>query len=200
MDITLYEFGPTRSARCHWTLLELNLPFEGIEARSMIGTDELRKFHPLGKLPAAVIDGRPLFESGAICTYLADACPDKGLIARPGTWERALHDQWVCFTFAEVEAWLWHSAKHTFVYPEEERIGEVIAPNGREARKSVAVVNDVLSGSDYLIGSAFSVTDIIMSYALNWARRAGLTEGLDAVNAYLDRLYERPHCTLPKPE
>lgn len=200
MDITLYEYGPTRSARCRWTLLELGLPFESIEARSMFGTDELKQLHPLGKLPVARIDGQILFESGAICTYLADAHPDKGLIAAPGTWQRALHDQWLCFTFAELEAWLWHSAKHSFIYPEEKRIAEVVPLNAEEFKKGAAVINDVLGASDHLVGGAFSVTDIITAYSLNWGRRARLTGELDAVNAYLDRLYERPHCPLSLPE
>lgn len=200
MDIKLYEYGPTRSARCRWTLLELEARFEGIEARSMFGTDELRQLHPLGKLPVAMIDGKVLFESGAICTYLADAHPDKGLIAAPGTWERALHDQWMCFTLAELEAWLWHSAKHSFVYSEDIRIAEVIPLNTDEFKKGAAVINDVVAGSDYLVDARFSVTDIIAAYALNWGRRAGMTGGLDALNAYLDRLYERPHCTLTRPE
>ena len=76
----------------------------------------------------------------------------------------------------------------------------VIGPNGEEFKKGAAVVNDALQDAEYLVGGAFSVTDIIASFALNWGRRAGLTGGLDAVNAYLDRLYERPHCQLARPE
>ncbi|MGI9412767.1 MAG: glutathione S-transferase family protein [Hyphomicrobiales bacterium] len=200
MDITHYEYAPTRSARSRWTLLELDVPYESVSGRELIRSDELRRVHPLGKLPAAEIDGRPLFESGALCTFFADAHPDKGLIGKPGTWERALHDQWVCFTFTELEAWLWHSAKHTFVYPEEERIPEVIAMNGREFRTAAVVIEDALGASDHLVAGRFSVTDIIASYTLNWGRRAGLTDGFDRINGYLDRLYERPHCTLGRPE
>ncbi len=200
MDITLYETSPSRSLRCRWTLLELGLDYESIEARPLFHSDELKLVNPMGKLPAATIDGRPLFESAAICIALADAHPEKGLIAQPGSWDRALHDQWTCFTLAELEAWLWHSAKHTFIYPEEERIAEVIAPNGQEFRKGATVMNDVLMDADHLVGGAFSVTDIIASFALNWGRRAGLTDGLDEVNGYLDRLYQRPHCQLVQPE
>lgn len=199
MKITLYELGQTRSARCRWTLLELGLEFESIDGRPLLHTDELKKLHPMGKLPAVVIDGRPLFESGAICTFLADAHLDKDLIAPPGTWQRALHEQWLCFTFSELEAWLWHNAKHTFVYPEEDRIAEVIEPNGREFKAGAAVIEDVLTKSDYLIDNTFSVIDIITGFSLNWGRRTGLTQEFDAINTYLDRLYTRPHCTFAPP-
>ena len=39
-------------------------------------------FHPLAKIPAAVIDGHALFESAAICTYIADCEPAADLIAK----------------------------------------------------------------------------------------------------------------------
>ena len=42
--------------------------------------------HPLGKLPIAVIDGKSLFESAAICTYLADHATGVDLVAEPGGW------------------------------------------------------------------------------------------------------------------
>lgn len=196
MKITLYEMGTTRSARCRWTLLELGLEFEAIETRPLLHTDELTAINPMGKAPAIVIDGRPLFESCAICTALADANPDKGLISPSGTWQRALHDQWTCFTLSELEAWLWHSAKHSFLYPEEERVPEILEPNAKEFRKGAAVANDALAKNDYIINDAFSVTDIIMSFSLNWARRAGLTAEFDAINTYLDRILAREHCPL----
>ena len=61
--IQLYELGPTRSARCRWTLLEAGLAYESIgNAPAILGSAELKRVHPLGKLPAAIIDGRPLFE------------------------------------------------------------------------------------------------------------------------------------------
>src|SRR6266498_1388970 len=106
-SIKLFELGPTRSARCRWTLLEAGLEYESIGNRpDIIGSEELRKVHPLGKLPAAIIDGRPLFESAAISTAIADLVPEKDLVAKPGTWSRALHDQWVCFALTEMEPWV----------------------------------------------------------------------------------------------
>ena len=196
MDIALYEYTPTRSARVRWTLLELGLDFESIDGRPFIGSDELKKVHPMAKLPAAVIDGKPLFESAAICTYLADAHPEAGLVAGVGTWDRALHDQWVSFALTEIEAWLWVSARHTFILPEEERVPAIFEPNAREIRKGTEALDGALAGKDYLVGDRFSVTDVIVSYAVNWARRQGSTDGLANVDRYLKTLFEREHCTL----
>ena len=103
--ITLYELAPTRSARCRWTLLEAGLEFESVGGTpKIIHSEALCAVHPLGKLPAVVIDGRPLYESAAISTAIADLVPERGLIAKPGTWSRALHDQWVSFALTEMES------------------------------------------------------------------------------------------------
>jgi glutathione S-transferase len=97
-DIRLFELGPTRSARVRWMLLEAGLEFESVgNAIEVFSSAELRNVHPLGKLPAATIDGRPLFESAALVTAIADLVPERGLIAPPDGWGRNLHWQWVCF-------------------------------------------------------------------------------------------------------
>ncbi len=53
-----------------------------------------------------------------------------------------------------------------------------------------------LGEADYLVDDAFSVTDIIVGYTINWGRRQGLLETLPNLRGYLDRLFERPHCRL----
>jgi glutathione S-transferase len=80
-SIELFELGPTRSARVRWILLEAALPYESVGNSVEVGSDELRSIHPLGKLPAVIIDGKPLFESAAIVTAIADLVPEKDLIA-----------------------------------------------------------------------------------------------------------------------
>lgn len=198
MSIKLFEFIPSRSARARWTLLELDLPYESIEGREVFGSDDLRKVHPLSKLPAMTCDGRPLFESAAICTWLADSYPDKKLVAPSGTWERALHDQWVAFTLSELEAYLWSTAQNTFVFAEDKRLSEIIPQNDAMAKRGLRVLDDHLADKDYLVGNSFSVTDIFAGFAVNWARRQQLTDEFEHVKRYNDRLFERPHCTLSK--
>ena len=195
-EITLYGFGPTRSARCRWTLLELGLPFENVDDRSLIGSDQLRGLHPQAKLPAIVIDGEALFESVAICTHLCDLAPERGLIGAAGTRERALHEQWASFVLSEMEAYLWSSAKHTIFYPEEKRVAAVVESNSEEFRAGARVLDEVLAGSPFLVGGKFSVTDIVAGWVVNWGRRMGQLDGFDNLSAYLTRLFERELCTL----
>lgn len=195
-QIKLYGFGPTRSARCQWTLLELDVEFEFIDRQDLIGSDELRQLHPQAKLPAIQVDGEPLFESTAICTYLCDLYPEKNLLARSGTRERALHEQWCAFTLSEMEAYLWSNAKHRSFYPEDKRAPAVVEPNNQEYRAGASVLNDLLASQDYVIGDSFTVTDILVGWTLNWGRRMGSNKGFENISSYLKRLYARPHCKL----
>ena len=201
MSITLYELGPTRSARCRWALLEAELPFEsrGNEP-AIIGSDELRKIHPLGKLPAALIDGEALFESAAIVAAVADRVPEKRLIAPAGSWDRALHDQWVFFALTEMEPWVWSSELNTldFVLSATERVPAIIEQNDRFFKKSAAVLDRHLGDHDFLVADRFTAADIIVGYTVAFGEEQGLLADFDHLGRYLDRLSARPHCTLAR--
>lgn len=195
--ITLFEFAPTRSARCHWTLREAGLAFESVGGSpEILGSEDLAAVHPLRKLPAALIDGKPLFESGAISTAIADLVPEKDLIAKPGTWGRCLHDQWTQFALTEMESWLWANFRNTFVLPEEQRISACLEQNIDLYKRSAAVLDAALADIDFLVENRFTVTDIIVGYTANMGRRRGYLDGLSNLNTYLERLFARPHCTL----
>jgi glutathione S-transferase len=196
MSITLYEFTPTRSKRVKWTLQELGISYESINKRDLIGSDELRKVHPQAKLPAIMDNGRSLFESAAICSWLADSHPDKNLIAKSGTWDRALHDQWCAFIMTELEAHLWSIARNTFVYADENRSSDVIEQATTEAIKSMVTLNDHLRSNDFFAGGRFSVADIFCGFATNWADGLGLAKDAPDVQAFNERMKARPHCAL----
>ena len=200
-SIKLFELGPTRSARCRWTLLEAGLEYESIGNRpDIIGSEELRKVHPLGKLPAAIIDGRPLFESAAISTAIADLVPEKDLVAKPGTWSRALHDQWVCFALTEMEPWVSSTELNSldFVLPKDQQVPAIIQQNSMMFRRSAAALEEVLGRTSYLVEGRFTVTDIIVGYTINFGHEQGLVSEFPNLMAYLKRLYQRQHCTLAR--
>ncbi len=196
LDITLYEYAPSRSKQVRWTLLELGLDFQAKEGIELLHSDELKKVNPMGKVPAVLINGEPLFEAVAICTYLADLVPEKGLIAASGTRERALHLQWISFALTELEAYVWSNARNTFVLPEEQRVTALFEQNNAAFVKAAKVLDRYLAGTDYLVGNRFSVADILVGFSLNWGNMMGLLEKTPNLKKYLARLKERPNCTL----
>ena len=190
LDITLYAYGPSRSKQVHWTLLELGLEFELKDGMELLHSDELKLVNPLGKVPAILINGQPLFEAAAICTYLADLVPEKNLIAASGTRERALHLQWVSFTLSELEAFLWSNARNTFVLPKEKRITALFEQNNKAFLNAARVLDKTLKDTDYLIGNRFSITDILVGFTVNWGSHDGLIDTYPNLQNYLTRLME----------
>ena len=196
MDITLYEVGPSRSKQARWALLELGLEFKSVAGVEILHSEQLRKVNPMGKVPAVLIDGEPLFEAAAICTYLADLVPERGLIAPSGTRERALHMQWISFTLSELEAYVWSNARNTFLLPEEQRITALFEQNDLAYRHAAGVLDKDMHERDYIIGNDFSITDITVGATLNWGNQLGLLSHTANLQPYLERLKSRPHCTL----
>lgn len=198
-EIKLFELGPTRSARARWALLEAGLSFESIgNDVSIIGSEELKAVHPLGKLPAVLIDGKPLFESAAILIAIADLVPEAQLIAAPGSWSRNLHYQWISFIQSELEAFLQSNEVNSidFIIPASEHVPAIRAQNGKFFRKGAAVLNDVLGRTEFLVDDRFSVTDIYAGYAVNWGQEQGLLDEFPNLLAYQERLFRRERCTL----
>ncbi len=196
LDITLYEYLPSRSKQARWTLLELDLEFKSIEGRDILHGDALKQVNPMGKVPAVVINGKPLFEAAAICTYLADLVPEKELVAASGTYERAQHMQWTSFALTEMEAYVWSNARNTFVLPEEQRVTALFEQNNKAYVHAAKVLDKELGNSDFLVGNRFSVTDILVGATVNWGNMVGLLEQTPNLQDYLGRLKDRPNCTL----
>lgn len=196
MAYAVYEVTPSRALRVTWAMAELGLGYEARDAEAAMKNGELAKLHPLNKMPVLMDDDRPLFESAAICTWLADSHPGQGLIPAAGSWERALHDQWVSYVLTEVEAYLWHSYRNMARLPEEERVPEILPQNAAQIERAVAGLDDALTGQPYLLGANFQITDVIVGFTVNWAIRMKFAKGLGNLTAYRERLMAREHCPL----
>lgn len=197
MAYIVYETTPTRALRVKWAMAELGLDYESRDGVAAMQSGELAQHHPLNRLPVLIDDGRTLFESAAICTWLADSHADQGLIPPVGSWERAQHDQWVSFVLTEVEAYLWHTFRHTNRLPEEDRVEAVVPQNTAHAAAGLKVLDDHLADQAYLLGDSFQITDIIAGFTVNWGFRMGAGDGLANLAAYRERLMAREHCPLP---
>ncbi|MCY4500339.1 MAG: glutathione binding-like protein, partial [Alphaproteobacteria bacterium] len=87
---------------------------------------------------------------------------------------------------------------NTYVLPEEERITAGFEQNVKMFKRSGAVAEAHLARADYLVENRFTVTDIIVGWCLNWARRLGHLEEFPALRRYVDRLLARPLCALAR--
>ena len=174
----------SRSHRVVWMLEEVGADYEvTLFTRADALTAEHRARHPLGRVPVLEIDGHFLFESAALCLHLAERYPQAGLVAPPGSHERACTYQWAFFAMTEMEPGL-----IGFLHGEDaER-----AKARERFTKAAAVLESVLEGHEYLVGERFSVADVIAGAVAGDGGPLGLLEGLPNLSAWDRRLRSRP--------
>lgn len=193
--IKLYAFPRSRSTRVVWMLEELGLDYEFIKIDLMAGagqSEEYKKIHADGKVPAIDDDGFVLTESAAILAYLADKNPASGLVPAAGTQQRARYDEWSYFVLTELEQALWTVGKHTFVFPEGKRIPEILPIAHWEFLKACKVLEAFLDGKEYALGDSFSALDILIAHTLNWAFAFKVPNGSQLLDTYRERIIARP--------
>jgi glutathione S-transferase len=184
----LYHVPRTRSIRVLWALEETGAPYElsVLKSEERKSPEHLAR-HPLGVVPVLEDDEGFVYESGALCLYVADSYPEAGLIGPLGSHERALVYQWLFFAMTELE--------QNFVdYMKSTAGGDEQRAEAAKERFQVAanLVEQALDGHEYLVGDRFTVADILLGEFLGVCRRNGLGEGLPKLDAYLARLAERP--------
>jgi len=186
----LYFAPRTRAVRPRWVLEELGVPYELVRvdiAAKETKRPEFLRIHPLGQIPVLIDGDMSVFESIAICMYLADKYPERGLAPPLSSPLRARYYQWLIFCPSVIEPAISQFSQHGGDMPEELR--EKARVRFGEAAGWLATE---LQGTAYILGDAFSVADVILGSNLNWARRSGLVEGGGALIDYVDRLLARP--------
>ncbi|MBI3929189.1 MAG: glutathione S-transferase family protein [Armatimonadetes bacterium] len=191
----LYGAGPSRWMRPYWILQELGVEFEPVLVDMQHGehrSEEFLKLNPCGKVPVLIHGDHVITESAAMCLYLAEKFPDKGLLPQPGTPESADHHRWVFFAVTEIEQPLWRMARHRFLYaPEDRNPGEVKLAR-REALEALKVLDKHLEGKQYVLGDRFSAADVILGYAVVWASWENLLRHFPNLQGYNQTLHQRP--------
>jgi len=193
MELTLYYMPGTRSERVRRALDELGLDY-GIERIDLFkgegNSPDYLAIHPLGQLPALLVDGQAMFESGAIVQWLAEATPGSRLAPPVDQPARRAFDQWMYFAATSLEAPAWEMMLHGNILPDEQAVKSIIPFATQQYQRALQVLDHALTGKDYLLGSDFSAADIMVGYLLPWFPEQ-LTE-CTVLPAYLDRLKQRP--------
>ena len=195
----LYYIATTRAMRPRWLLEEMGVSYELIPVTmAMTQKPEYRQLHPHGKVPVLVDGDVTIFESAAICAYLADKYPDKGLAPLPSTSARSYYYQWLFYApltlEPPVEQFMFHVLPNLpeKVLPLKQRT-QVPQQEAKEwFDKVCSPLNEVLKEKDYLVENRFSTADVITGGVLLWALRLGMLKEDNPVKAYMTKLMERP--------
>lgn len=188
----LYTNPRSRGVRVHWTLEELGVPHE-LQILDMQKGEhrqpEYLKVHPLGQVPALEDNGQTMIESGAICVYLAEKYPEKKLGPEDQPME---YFQWCFYCFGSLEPPLMQVLMHTQWLPEEQRVASVAETGQVALKKAMTYLEKHMQGREYLLGSRFSVADILTGGTLQWSSMMLPLTDYPNLKAYVERLNKRP--------
>ncbi|MBP7000999.1 glutathione S-transferase family protein [Amaricoccus sp.] len=192
--IRLHHVAQARSFRILWLLHEMGTPPE--VARHSMFDGSMRRpdylaLSPAGRVPALEIDGRVIFESGAITEYLCESrAPALG--RAPGDPERVDWLEWLHFaeTIGQHVANL--TQQHIVLREDHMRSAVVMKLEARRLEKTLEVVDRVVTGRDWLLPSGFSAVDVAVGYGALHGRRFVRLDALPGLAAWLARIEARP--------
>ena len=189
MGYTLIGNVKSRALRVLWTLEELGLDYEHVDAGPR--SEDVTRFSPAGKVPVLVADGVPITDSVAIMTYLADR--HAALTFAPGTLERARQDSLTQMILDEVDAILWMAAKHSFVLPEDQRVPAIKDSLQWEfARSQPQIVARMAEDGPFLMGETMTIADILLAHCGGWAIAAKFPITEQRLRDHIAMMRDRP--------
>jgi glutathione S-transferase len=192
----LHGFYTQNTMKVLYVLEEVGVEFEYRFVDLMKGenrTDAFRAMTPVGKVPVLEHDGEFLFESGAICRYVASE--EHSPLLPADKLQRARVDQWMTFFTCHPGRWLNEIYFEQVIKPVA-GMGETNIAACEKAAKfahgQLKLVDRWLEGRDWLANDVYSIAE---PFALGYMEQAHVIGfGLDEhpnVQAWLARLEER---------
>jgi len=182
---TLYHVPTSRSLRVLWTLEEIGATVEvkSLGVRPRLQEPEYLAINPAGTLPALIDGDRAIYESLAICQYLA-ARHGSDLVVAPGEPEQPEFVQWLLYGEATLQAPLSKPAAG---------IDAVLSDARHSLSMRVKLLEQRLEGRDFLVAGRMTLADISVGYPLNTMGRPHFASLLGPrATAYRERLLARP--------
>ena len=191
----LYYVPSTRASRPRWLLEELGVPYELARLDPSRGENHEPSYlalNPTGKIPTLVDGETVIFESAAICLYLADKFPEARLAPAPDAPERGRYLQWMVHGIAEIDAPLGVIDRHGSRLPPEKRVPAILEPEKQRLTGNLAALRVALADRQYLFGDWFTAADVMVASPLGWAKGLGLLGAEPLLEAYVRRCVARP--------
>ena len=149
--------------------------------------DDYLAIAPKGQIPALLLDDNTLVtEAVVIMQYLADAVPDRQLLAPVGSINRYKTLEWLNFIATEL-----HKGFTPLFRPDTPEDYKPVVRGLLE--KKLQYVNTSLEGNEWISGQRFTIADAYLYNVLRWAHAVKLEmAGLQNIDAYMARVAARP--------
>jgi glutathione S-transferase len=189
-DALIFYTNPMSRGRiARWMLEEIGEPYETVvlDYGTTMKSPEYLAINPMGKVPALKHGDVVVTECAAICAYLADAFPDKGLAPPPTSRKRGPYYRWLFFGAGPVDTAAVNKALG-FAVPEDRR-----RATGYGSIEEVAsALEQAVAEGPYLLGDRFSAADVYLGSQIAWGVEFGSFEKRPAFEAYAARITSRP--------
>jgi len=188
-DLTFYTNPMSRGRIVRWMLEEVGEPYETVlldYGTTMKSADYLA-INPMGKVPAIKHGDTIVTEAAAICAYLADAFPDKGLAPPPGHRMRGSYYRWMFFAAGPVEAAV--TAKSLgLLAPADKRM--MVGYGSFE--ETIDALERAITPGPYICGEQFTAADLYLGAQIGWGMMFGSIDKRPAFADYFGRISARP--------
>jgi len=184
-----HYFNPiSRGVTTAWMFAELNVEHEDIVV-DLRGSEQerlaYRAVNPMGKVPALVDGDVVVTEVAAICAYLADRFPDRGLAPEPGSRERGAYYRYLFVPGTTLEP-VFSLASLDFEHPAPQSAG------WGDVTRALATIEAMTPASDWALGKRFTAADVVFGGTLDSLIVLAGLEASPRVTAYVERLRSRP--------
>ena len=192
----LYGFFTQNSMKTLYVLEELGDNYEFVFVNLGKGdqkAESFRKMTPVGKVPVLEHDGEYVFESGAICRYVANVTDSP--LYPTNKMQRAKVDQWMDFFSCHLGRWLTTLYFEAVIKPKF-GLGEPDVDGIEEARayaqRQLSMLDTLLANSDWLANDALSIADLFAFAYVEQYRVIDLPlDDYPHVHAWFDRIESR---------
>ena len=183
----LYFNPKSRAAIARWMLDECAVGYELVHIdlqKREHKSAEFLAINPAGKLPALVDGEARIFENSAIGIYLSEKFPEAGLAPPVGDPGRGRFLSLMVYATSQVEPAMGDALLKQDTQPSRGWTDFESVKNALEGE---------LGDGPYLFGEQFTFADILNGSMFLWARVWGTHTGRPKLEAWLDRMAQRPH-------
>lgn len=182
----LYYNPQSRATVAKWMLDECGADYEivpiDLQKREQ-KSPEFLQINPSGKLPALVDGDSKLFENVAICLYLADKFPEAGLAPKLDAPGRSRYLSLMVYSTSQLEPSMGDALMELDTH---------LSRGWTDFETVQDVIEHELGDGAYLFGDWFTAADVMIGSMLMWKRTFGGPPGRLNIEAYVDRLLQRP--------
>ena len=188
-EIVFYHNPMSRARMVHWMLEEVGEPYRIELVDLQKGEQKKPAFlavNPMGKLPAIMHRGTVITETGAICTYLADAFPAAALAPRWDEPIRGTYLRWMFFGAGCLDSAL---IDRMLARPAPERTSAL--GYGRY-EDLIATLETAITPGPYILHERFSAADVYIGSQIGFGMMTKTLEPRPSFQNYVGRLLQRP--------